>query len=52
MTYALLASPQNAPSDAVEQAYPGLFENGGGVATLAGQWQDARGTTWRLYRFT
>lgn len=52
VTYALLASPQNSPSDAVEQAYPGLFENGGGVATLAGQWQDARGTPWRLYRFT
>ncbi|HRL47851.1 MAG TPA: hypothetical protein PLK46_00360 [Propioniciclava sp.] len=51
VTYALLASPQNSPSDAVELAYPGMFENGAGVATLTAQWQDARGTTWRLYRF-
>ncbi|WP_159625372.1 ABC transporter [Actinomyces sp. zg296] len=49
--YALVSAPDSAPADAVDKAYPGMWENGAGVATLAREWKDGRGLTWRLYRF-
>ncbi|RLP07033.1 glycosyltransferase family 39 protein [Propionibacterium australiense] len=49
--YALLTSPDTAPADAIEEQYPGMWENGAGAATMVRQWRDGRGLTWRLYRF-
>lgn len=50
--YTLLTSPDTAPADAIEEQYPGMWEDGAGVATMVRQWRDGRGLTWRLYRFT
>ena len=52
VSYALLASPDTAPADAVAERYPGMWEDGAGRAEMARQWSDGRGLTWRLYRFT
>ena len=49
--YALLTSADAAPADALEEQYPGMWEDGAGVATMVRQWSDARDLTWRLYRF-
>lgn len=49
--FALVTSRQDSSADAVATRYPGIFDDGGGVATLARQWQDDSGFTWRLYRF-
>ena len=49
--YLLVSAPEKAPSDALEQAYPGLYESGAGVAEKVRGWQsasDSRG--WRLLR--
>ncbi|MFC2641691.1 MAG: hypothetical protein ACFN04_09065, partial [Propionibacterium acidifaciens] len=52
VSYALLASPDTAPADAVAERYPGMWEDGAGRAEMVRQWSDGRGLTWRLYRFT
>ncbi|WP_366179834.1 ABC transporter [Actinomyces timonensis] len=49
--YVLISAPDSAPADAVDRAYPGMWENGAGVATLVREWKDGRDLTWRLYRF-
>lgn len=49
--YVLISAPDSAPADAVDRAYPGMWENGAGVASLAREWKDGRGLAWRLYRF-
>lgn len=49
--YALVPMPSQAQGDAVLRAYPGFFDDGGGVATLAKEWKDRRGITWKLFRF-
>ena len=49
--FALVTSRQDSSADAVATRYPGIFDDGGGVSTLARQWQDDSGFTWRLYRF-
>lgn len=40
-----------AKADAVQAAWPGLFENGSGIGTLVRNWDGAFGR-WRLYRVT
>ena len=51
VTHALITSPDISPADAIELRYPGIWDDGGGVATLVKEWKDGRGLTWRLYRF-
>jgi hypothetical protein len=50
----LLVSPPTGLGGlgALERAHPGLYETGGGIATLIGTYGDARttGVAWRLYR--
>ena len=47
--YLLVPEPDKAPSDALQRAHPGLYEKGGGIATVVRTW---RGTSlngdWRL----
>ena len=49
--YLLVPEPAKAPSDALERAWPGLYESGAGIARLVAQW---KGTSfngdWRLLR--
>lgn len=49
--YALVPMPSQAQGDAVLRTYPGFFDDGAGVATLAKEWKDRRGITWKLFRF-
>lgn len=49
--YALVTTPDASQADAVAARFPGIYEDGGGVAHLVRQWRDGRGTTWRLYAF-
>ncbi len=49
--YALVSLPKLSPADAVEAKYPGLYEDGAGVATMDREWVDGQGTAWRLYKF-
>ena len=50
--YALVTDPQRSPADAVAARFPGIHENGAGVASLERQWIDGRGVAWRLYAFS
>ena len=49
--YALVTDPLSSTADAVAIRFDGIYENGGGVATLEREWADSRGTRWRLYAF-
>ena len=49
--YALVTDPQRSPADAIAARFPGIHENGAGVANLERQWVDGRGVAWRLYAF-
>lgn len=49
--YALVTDPQRSPADAIAARFPGIHENGAGVANLERQWVDGRGAAWRLYAF-
>jgi len=49
--YALVTDPQRSPADAIAARFPGIHENGAGVANLERQWVDGCGVAWRLYAF-
>ena len=49
--YALVIDPAFSTADAVALRYPGIHEDGSGVATLKREWRDGRGAAWRLYEF-
>ena len=46
-----MTDPQRSPADAIAARFPGIHENGAGVANLERQWVDGRGVAWRLYAF-
>lgn len=49
--YALVTDPAFSTADAVALRFPGIYEDGSGVATLEREWRDSRGVAWRLYAF-
>lgn len=49
--YALVTDPASSTADAVALRFPGIYEDGCGVATLEREWRDGRGASWRLYAF-
>ena len=49
--YALVTDPASSTADAVALRFPGIYEDGCGVATLKREWRDGRGASWRLYAF-
>jgi len=48
-----ILTPEHAYYDAVQSAYPGIYDNGGGFSTLAKSWKGyGYSPAWRLYRVT
>lgn len=49
--YLLVPQTAGAPFDALDEHYPGLYRNGGGIATLVRSWTSpVANSNWRLYR--
>jgi len=48
-----LLVPKGSYYDAIDSAYPGVYDNGGGFSTLVKEWKGTGYTPdWRLYRIT
>ena len=48
--YLLVPAPELGPADAVGHHWPGLFQNGAGIATEVQHFQGAFYGDWKLYR--